>query len=299
LRNETSGILAASAAAAIYGTVPVMARAAYNTGIPAFESVAVRTAVVAVVLCCAAVMAKGRIHFPPAAVPAFIVQTIATGAVSLCYLASVQYIPVGLAVILFFTFPVIIGLVAPLVEHRAPDNLRIIASLVAFAGLALAVDISASTYSHFGLLLAAAAAIGCTIQFFSGRSLAAHMTPAGFGGLVHLTLLPYVVAVSLFAGTGHSKAWELAQAGGNSTGLLACAGVASAYLGGYFLHMTSVRLAKPSTVAPFFNIEPAVSTLLAIALLGERLALQQYAGAALVLVAIIAVSLAGTRKERP
>jgi drug/metabolite transporter (DMT)-like permease len=296
LRPSATGIIAASAAAAIYGTVPVMTRAAYNAGFPALETVAFRTFCVATILCSIAVLRRGGLPFPAQAVPAFLVQAAATFAVSACYLASVQFIPVGLAVIVFFTFPVLIGLAAPLVERRPPDGVRIIGSLVAFAGLALAVGPAVSSVNPLGLALAALASLGCAVQFFSGRALAQYMTPAAFGGLVHLVILPFVVAVMLYAGSGQLASPAQFHRPESNIGLLAFAGVAGAYLGGYFLHMTSVRLAPSSSVAPYFNIEPVMTTLLATVLLGERLSLPQYAGGALVLAAILAISFAGEKK---
>ena len=45
---------------------------------------------------------------------------------------------------------------------------------------------------------------------------------------------------------------------------MAVALVSFTYLGGYFFHMSSVRAAPSSVVAPYFNLEPIVSTLIAV-----------------------------------
>ena len=47
--------------------------------------------------------------------------------------------------------------------------------------------------------------------------------------------------------------------------------VAVAYIGGYLLHMFSLRGAPASTVAPIFNIEPIVATTAAAITAGKRL----------------------------
>ena len=62
--------------------------------------------------------------------------------------------------------------------------------------------------------------------------------------------------------------------------------------------MTSLRNAPASTVAPFYNLEPIVTTGLAALLLGEVLALHQYAGGGMVLAALIASSLYDLQKAR-
>ena len=56
------------------------------------------------------------------------------------------------------------------------------------------------------------------------------------------------------------------------------AGVGAIYVVAYMVHMLSLRFAPASTVAPYYNLEPVMTTLVAAVLLGERLNLNQYAG---------------------
>src|SRR5437762_2445508 len=75
-------------------------------------------------------------------------------------------------------------------------------ALFAFAGLALAVGPSFDTLDPRGILLATAAALFCTVQFFSGRAISHYMTPAAFGALVHVTIWPATLLVAVVAGGG-------------------------------------------------------------------------------------------------
>ena len=50
------------------------------------------------------------------------------------------------------------------------------------------------------------------------------------------------------------------------------------YVIAYLVQMLSLRFAPASTVAPFYNLEPVVTTGIAAAFLGERLQVNQYAG---------------------
>ena len=68
------------------------------------------------------------------------------------------------------------------------------------------------------------------------------------------------------------------------------------YVIAYLVHMLSLRFAPASIVAPYFNLEPVVTTCVAALLLGERQANNQYAGGGMVLAALVASSLVGTRK---
>ena len=279
------GILCALCAACLYGLMPNFVRAAYLGGIPAAESTFVRTTVIALVLGVAASLRGESFRISRSALPAFAAQAGATFVISVSYLMSVQYIPVGLAVVIFFTFPVFIMLASPLVEGHAPSVKAILVALLAFAGLALALGPSFTALDIRGLLLAAAASAGAVLQFYSGRELSRHMTAAAFASLVHAAIWPATLVVALVVSSGHLQVLP----GGTATaGALMFLGAAALiYVAGYLLQMLSLRFAPASVVAPFYNMEPIVTMMVAGLLLGERLTIAQYAGGGLVLVALV------------
>ncbi len=215
----------------------------------------------------------------------------------MAYLAAGQFIPVGLAVIIFFSFPLIILLASPLIEGRRPGLPRIAISLFAFAGLAVAVGPSFEGLDVRGLVLAAAAAAGAVLQFFSGRAISRHLTPTVFGSLVHLAIWPATLLVALAVSEGTLQILPGGMATAPGYGFLA--GLAGLYAAAYLVQMLSLRFAPASTVAPFFNLEPVVTTGGAALLLGERLAINQYAGGGMVLAALLASSLIKDKAENP
>jgi drug/metabolite transporter (DMT)-like permease len=268
---------------------------AFVNGVPPVESTFFRTSIIAAVFAIAAVVQGEAFRIPRAALPSFIAQSAATLIVSVGYLASVQFIPVGLAVIIFFFFPVLIMIGAPIIEGHNPGLLRIGIAIVAFAGLAVAIGPSFESLDIRGILLAAGAAIGGAMQFFSGRSISRYMTPSVFGSLVHLAIWPAVLAVALVAGGGRLQ--FLPGGTASSTGLLFMSGLAVLYVIAYMVQMLSLRFAPASTVAPFYNLEPVVTTAVAALLLGERMQINQYAGGGMVLAALVASSFIGLRKS--
>lgn len=288
------GIACALGAAALYGFVPNLVRAGYQNGVPPVESTLFRTAAVGVVFAILAVIRGEALALPRAARGSFAIQAVATLVISVGYLASVQFIPVGLAVIIFFSFPVLIMLAAPMVEGQRPGLARIGIAIFAFAGLGVAVGPSFADLDIRGILLAAAAAVACVLQFFSGRSISTYLTPTVFGSLVHLAILPAAFLVALFAGDGSIRIFP----GGTATGvgLAFMAGVGAIYIVAYMIHMLSLRFAPASTVAPFYNLEPVMTTLVAALLLHERLNPNQYLGGGMVLLALLASSLVGLRR---
>jgi drug/metabolite transporter (DMT)-like permease len=174
--------------------------------------------------------------------------------------------------------------------------MRILIAIFAFAGLAVSVGPSFESLDMRGILLAAAASLACALQFFSGRAIAAHMQPAAFGSLVHLVILPATLLIALVAGGG--KIGFFPGGAATSAGLWFLLGVGILYVGGYFVHMQSLRFAPASTVAPFFNLEPMIATAVAALFLGERLATNQYAGGGMVLAALAASSFIGSAKKK-
>jgi drug/metabolite transporter (DMT)-like permease len=285
------GITLALVAALIYGAVPNFARLAFLNGIPALETVLYRTFSVAVVLAIVAVLRSESFRMAREAWPAFLFQCLATLLVSSCYLASIQFLPVTLSVIIFYLFPVMVLLASPLLEGRSPGLLRIAVSLVAFAGLWIAVGPAFDQVRPIGLVLAFLGAVGCAVQFFSGRMLSQHLEPAAFGSLVHVAIFPIILALALWFGDGQFKLAGAAQLGPYAG--LAVAGACIAYVGGYFFHMSAVKAAPSSVVAPYFNLEPIVSTGIAVLLLKEHMTQSQWIGGGLVFAALVLTSLLG------
>lgn len=284
--NAVRGIFFAATATTFYALVPNLARFGVLAGVPALEAVAVRTLIVAMVLALAGLAMGVSRAIPRAAWPALAGQTVATFAVSAAYLGSLQFISVGLAVLIFFTFPVIVVLLSPLVEGRRLSPLEGALAMAAFAGLALALAPSIGEVSAPGVLLAGVAALGCALQFYSGRALSRHMHPMAFGSLVHLLILPPVLALAL-AGNGRL---ELLQPGVPPFVMATSIALGFAYCAGYFCQMSAVRSAPTSVVIPYFNLEPVMTTLIAFLFLREKLAPLHLAGAALVIGSLFAMT---------
>jgi drug/metabolite transporter (DMT)-like permease len=282
------GIALALGAAALYGLIPNSSRAAFENGVPAVESTFLRTSLIAVVMAIVAVLRSESFLVPRAGWPSFLMQAVSTAAISICYLAASQYVPVSLAVLVFFTFPVLILLLAPPIEGHRPGMVRIAIAIAAFAGLAIAIGPGIDRLDWRGLALAGIASVGATAQFFSGRSLSRHLAPAAFVSVVHIFIWPVTLAVALIYNGGTITFFPGGGVSGAGYGFLF--GLCAIYCGAYAIHMLSLRMAPASVVAPYYNLEPVVTTAVAALVLGERMSLQQYAGGGLVLAALVVAS---------
>lgn len=210
-----------------------------------------------------------------------------TAVMSLGYMASVAYIPVTLAAIIFFAFPLLVALFAAASGWERLSGWKALALLVAFGGLALALAPRLDALDWRGIVCAvlSGAAMAVVIAF-SGPTVRRH-DPLTFNVYVNLWMLAAVAAVFIPVG---GLAWPTTAAG-----LAASAGVCLLYLSGFIAWFLALRLISPVRVASLFNLEPMVTIAVAYVVLGERLNTLQSLGVGLTLGAILSMTLFGRK----
>lgn len=137
------------------------------------------------------------------------------------------------------------------------------------------------------MLLAALAALGFG-AFFVVLDLATTAAGAGAGASVLVTLAVQVgvLAVTLVAATGHSRTC-LAP---HPRLLLAAGAVGLTDVVGDLAVVVAVGIGPLAVVGPLGSLDPVVSVVIAVAVLGERLRAVQAAGIAAVLVGAVLVA---------
>ncbi len=207
--------------------------------------------------------------------------------VGIAYLTSIAHLPVSVAAVAFYTFPILILLAEPIVDGRRLTPARLGIALMAIVGVALAVGPQLSGLSLLGLGLAGLAAAGAATQFFAATRLRATSASAKlFWG--HLLVLPGA-ALTLWWTGGFRPLSVIADAPWAISVTLLC------YLGAMALQLMALGRVPASVAGLAFCAEPVLSALLAYLLLGERLAPMQYVGGALVVLAIALNTLAARR----
>jgi drug/metabolite transporter (DMT)-like permease len=214
---------------------------------------------------------------------------IATSFVGLCYISSVAFIPVGVATILYYTYPLMILVISPLIdgERLTPARLGIFA--LAFAGLFIALGPNFAALDWRGLALALAGAAAAAAQFFFAARATRGSTPVIAGFWTQLILIPIALAACLFAG-GLQPPSVLVAAGWPAGMHIAL------FVLAFGFHLLAARLTPPAALGLVFCAEPVASILLATQVLDEHLTLAQISGGALVLIAVIASVLTESRK---
>lgn len=290
-----AGIGFALFTAGLYGLNAPLARVAFLNGIPPHEAVLFRGLSLLLFSSFLVVLLREAVRLPREAWGVILGLGITTGLISVCYMSAVRFISVGLASIIFYTYPLIILLLAPIGEARAIGGMRLVLAAVAFAGLATAIGPSLSELQWPGIALAMAASLLAAGHAFLGRRASQWMGEVTNVFWTHCILVPTVLATA-FVVNGEPA---LSALGGNAVhvvGMVAVGTMCVAYVVGYLSHMRALRLAPTSITAPFFNLEPVVAIVVATVLLRETLAFNQYAGGALVLGALMVSSVVKDKK---
>lgn len=275
-----------------YGANVPFARQASLVGVSGPDIVFYRAFLILALLAGLVVAGGGSLSVPAPARRLVAGLGFFTSFVALCYISSVAFIPVGVATIIFYTFPLVILVVSPFVDGQRLTAPRIAIFLIAFAGLVIAIGPHFAVLDPRGLLLAAGAAFGATGQFFFAARATRAVDPSVAGFWTQLMLIPVALATCLLMG-GPVPPAALAAA------LVPVGATCLLFVFAFSLHLASARLAPPAALGLIFCAEPVTSILVASHILDEHLTQAQLVGGSLVLVAILAGVLLESRKTVP
>jgi drug/metabolite transporter (DMT)-like permease len=216
--------------------------------------------------------------------------------VQLLYFVAVSRLPVGVALLLEYTSPVLVTLWVRYVRHTVLPRAAWLGVLLAMVGLVLVAEVWRGIALNTVGLLAGLATAACSAAYFLlGERGVAATDPVGLGtwGLVvgAVAMLgvsrPWAIPGRLLTaparlGVVHMPVWQL---------LVAMAVVATVLA--YLASLAALRHLPPSMVSVLSLFEPVVATGLAWALLGQALSLTQLVGGAVLLSGALVVRLAG------
>lgn len=278
----SSGLAFALASATFYGANVVAARLAADAGVSGVSLVVYRI-VPMIALAAVALAAARSFRFPRGERTALVILGLATSGVGTAYFSAVAFVPVTVAVVVFYTYPALIVLADPLFGGAPLDPTRLCIVALAVAGVVLVVGPAWDGLDPRGLVLAGVASLATATQFIAAARCPS--TPLMTKVLVvHLIVLPAVVAIGFASATL------------NPPGDLTLAPVAAAlsilgYVFGFLFQVTALARASAVVVGIAFCLEPVVAAATASVFLGERLGAVQMVGAALVLAAVLANAL--------
>jgi drug/metabolite transporter (DMT)-like permease len=200
-------------------------------------------------------------------------------------LGAVDFIPVSLTVLIFYTYPVVVTLVARFTENSPLTPLKIGAAIAAFAGVAIALNVSFATLDPRGVALAAlgAAALAST-ALISARVLRGGDPLAMIWQMLLTSTVIFCLLVPVLGGLAFPH---------GSQGWTAFIASSFGFVFGAMLFYSMLARIGAQRVAMVMNAEPILTIGLAVLVLGETLTPVQLLGGALVIAAIVVVRLRG------
>ena len=202
-------------------------------------------------------------------------------------LASIIRLPVGLAILLLYTYPIMTGLMTSVVSRTWPGLGQFACLAVALAGVAISLQIDHFVLDPIGLCLGIAAAFLYSVSLiWSGRALR-QAPPLALS--LHMAVCGYFISWALvFAGHGFQPPTD-------QSGWLALLVCAVAFSLGFLGIYRGVQLAGPMRTTMLMNIEPVLTAAFAFVMLGEPLTAPKFIGGAIVIAAVLASQLLGLK----
>ena len=202
-------------------------------------------------------------------------------------LGSIQFIPVALAILILYTFPLLTSIYTWVSGRERPTVRSAGALLIAFFGLILALDIRGGALHPAGVGLAAMAAVGLTTVIILNNRL------VGEGDSQPITFHMMLSASVVFAlVTWIVGDYALPHTPSGWAGFVIGP---SAYAAAIVTVFVAISLAGPAPAAMSMNVEPVASLAFGFLILGQALNGLQIFGAALVIAAVLSLRLNAIR----
>ncbi|GAB5469524.1 MAG: DMT family transporter [Rhodospirillales bacterium] len=279
--SEGLGLAMAAGAACCFGLTAVQAGISYEEGNEPIALVIARFLAVVVLTYPLALLRGIDLALPLRSWGLMVGMAAGSLGIAFGYMTAIDHLPVSLAVLIFYTFPLLVTLAESLLRRRVPSTRLLIALPVGLLGLALALGAHFEGLNLYGVALGVLAALSAIPLFLCARVLAQRHD--GVTLTAHCNLLGLLVAVALVA--GHDEV----TLPGTTLGWATTVGACLAFVAAFLLQMAAVARVTAGRVAMMSNAEPLLTILIAWAFLGQALGGVQWLGVALILGALFLV----------
>ena len=192
--------------------------------------------------------------------------------------SSLDRIPVGLTMIIFYVFPLIVGVLASAIGQERLTGRLVAALIVAFLGLVLVFNVTGAGLDLAGALFAGLAAIAWTVVVVFGTRLAAGGDSRPVTLHIQLSALILFSLALVIAGDVRFPA-----AGEGWAALVLIPFLYGAAMAAFF---TATQIIGPVRTSLLMNFEAVSAIVLGYLVLGQTLTPLQLAGAAIVIGAL-------------
>jgi drug/metabolite transporter (DMT)-like permease len=191
---------------------------------------------------------------------------------------AIDLIPVSIAILTYFTYPLMTGLIGALTGLDRFTWAGAAAALVAFFGLALIIGANPGELALLGILAALGGALARTAMLLITRAALNTADPRLVTWYTMWASLPIFVVAALIAWDWHWPQTPL--------GWFATIGVGVATTSAFFTLYLSTQRIGPFRTALYMNLEPFMTAVLSAIILGDRLTPIQILGGVIMIAAL-------------
>ncbi len=292
--REGIGLLKVMSAAAAMGTLGPIAAVAYGEGLEPATFSALRAAIGAAIL--GALVLSHRqpsvslARLAPGQRALFALAVAVNGLANLALFFAFGAMAVGLVMVIFYCYPVLVALMSAALRRDRLTPLRVFALALACAGLALTLGSQLGPEAH-------ATAAGVALAGFAATCHAVYLVAirGGFDDVPTVQATSLVLAGGLvisgtaalmIEGPGGAGQWLASPI---AWAAILCAGTVGALPKVWV--MSGVRLIGSTRAAVALLTEPVVAVVVAALALGQRLTVPELVGGAAILAAVVLVQL--------
>jgi len=280
--NRRWGIAIAVLSAVCYGASLPLSRLAYDHGTNALTILTLRYLTIIVVLGVWLGLTGSTFRMAPRLMLACATVGVCFVAVSGGLLASVNFIPVNLTVVVFYTYPVLTLLVVSAMERRWPTIGESLAVVLALLGVGFAMQVSFEHLNAEGVGFALLAGVGVAGSFVISSRVLPHV------GTTRMTW--YACSLAFLAGVAMTAGFDALALPTTTFGIGLVAVVVTIFAVAVVSMFVAVRLVGPVRLATFLCLEPLTAIFVAVLALGESLKGGQWVGITLVGIALLIAS---------
>lgn len=273
-----AGLTLALSSAVAFALANTVVGVAYRGGTNPLSVSATRFILPIVILLVILWLAKKPVLLPAKAGIGALILGVVTSVYTLALLSSLSVLPVGIAILVFYLFPIITAFIVSIFRWAPLSGWTIAGAVVAFIGLTMALGVKFEDYPLIGIGQAALAALGlATVSAVSGRVIGTGDPRQATLYMAVGALVSFAVIVSVVGGFALPTTEEGWVGMGITHVLYAFAMI------GYFYAISYIGAAYTTI---FSNLEPLVAIVAAFFVLNQGLEPLQLVGAAIVVAAL-------------
>jgi drug/metabolite transporter (DMT)-like permease len=288
--GDRQGLASALIAGILLAFAAVVSRYAYDAGSAAISIVISRTLLIVVFLGLALKIKNIDCTIPRDSIGMIALNGILFAVMSGGYIGAIKFIPVGLATLVFFTFPILVTILSMLLSIERVTVFRLSLTFLGFLGLSIMLGATFENIDSRGVWLAFLASLATAAnallvrRYFEGQN--PFLVTFHISIFSLLTLLAVILVIGKPVFPNALSGW------------LGLFGVGFFQTFGTPLYLYAITKIGPFKASMATNIQPVVAIIAAWILFNETLAPVQALGGAIVLTAIVVMQINDYLKQK-